>query len=102
MNKVRNWKADCRDMSYKGGPWPRDEFLQWEVEGIDYPSGRGNYYQDDAYLVAAAPAMLEALEACRSEIWRLLDAKGLNAKTMSTWPEILLADAAIKAAKGEA
>lgn len=66
MNRQRNWKADCRDMSYKGGEWPRDEFLQWEVEGIDEPRGRGNYYQDDAYLIAAAPAMLAALEGIAS------------------------------------
>ena len=34
--------------------WPRDEFLQCEVDGIPEPSGRGNYYGPDAALIAAA------------------------------------------------
>lgn len=96
MNRQRNWKADCRDMSYKGGEWPRDEFLQWEVEGIDEPRGRGNYYQDDAYLIAAAPAMLEALETLvytlEDEVFEHDDQKAAMTK----------ARAAIRAAKGEA
>lgn len=55
------WQARCRDVSYKGGDWPRDEFLQWEVYGVDEPPGRGALYREEALLVAAAPELLEAL-----------------------------------------
>lgn len=95
MNRQRNWKADCRDMSYKGGEWPRDQFLQWEVEGIDEPSGRGNYYQEDAYLIAAAPAMLAALED-------LIAGEDAEATLEGYMAASERARAAIRAAKGEA
>ena len=49
--------------------------------------------------VAVNEQMLVALERTRSEIWRLLDAKGVDPKAASEWPEIILADAAIAAAK---
>lgn len=66
------WKASCRDMSYvDGDEWSRDEFLQWEVEGPDVPRGRGDYYQADALLIAAAPDMLDALEQML-RLWRAL------------------------------
>ena len=57
------WKATCRDMTYKGGDWSEDEFLQWEVEGPRAPFGRGDFFQADARLIAAAPDLLEALRA---------------------------------------
>ena len=49
------WTADCRSVSYKGGEWSKEEFLQWEVIGPETPFGRGDFYQADAYLIAAAP-----------------------------------------------
>lgn len=56
------WVASCRSISYAGGEWSEDEFLQWEVDGPRTPYGRGNYFQADALLIAAAPELLEALE----------------------------------------
>lgn len=65
MNKLEHtpgpWRAYCRHMSYKGGIWPEDDFLQWQVDGPVEPSGRGDFNQADALLVAAAPDLLEAL-----------------------------------------
>ncbi len=55
------WRARCRDVSYKGGEWPKSQFLQWEVEGPEVPDGRGEFYQADARLIAAAPDLYEAL-----------------------------------------
>lgn len=48
----------------------------------------------------AAPDLLEALHTCRSELWRLLDAKGVSPKDIRSWPEIVSADAAIAKATG--
>lgn len=54
--------ARCRDVNFPSTgmrleDWPRDEFLQCEVDGIPEPSGRGNYYGPDGagivYAVAA-------------------------------------------------
>lgn len=39
--------------------------------------------------------LLTALRQARSEIWRLLDAKGIDPKQARVWPEIVLADEAI-------
>lgn len=49
----------------------------------------------DAYLIAAAPDLLQALVAARAEIWRLLDAKGVEPKQAREWPEIVAAENAI-------
>lgn len=63
------WVASCRHINYDGGEWSEDEFLQWEVDGPRTPSGRGQFFQADALLIAAAPDLLEAcidaLEALR-------------------------------------
>jgi hypothetical protein len=56
----------------------------------------------NARLIAAAPDMLDALRRARSEIWRLLDVRGIEPKQASEWPEIVCADAAIRKATGEA
>ena len=95
--KKREWVAECRHVSYKGGPWPRNEFLQWEVNGIDVPPGRGYFYQDDAYLVAAAPALLGALESTLD--W--LD-DGNRILSDACAADVKAARAAVAAAKGEA
>jgi len=44
----------------------------------------------------------EALSLARSEIWRLLDVKGVHPKQASEWPEIVLLDAALAAIDAEA
>ena len=62
------WKATCRDMTYKGGDWSEDEFLQWEVEGPRAPFGRGDFFQADARLIAAAPDLLFQLRAAANYI----------------------------------
>jgi hypothetical protein len=51
-------------------------------------------------LLSQRDDLLAALKACRSEIWRLLDAKGITPETARLWPEIVISDAAI--AKAEA
>ena len=96
------WSAVCRHVSYKGGEWPEDEFLQWEVEGpkaVMY--GRGTFYQSDANLVAAAPELLAALKA-------FLDMylSGANSGDWGNWdaekdPEVIAARAAIAKAEGQ-
>jgi hypothetical protein len=76
--------AKCRSVNYVGGEWSRDEFLQWEVTGIDEPSGRGDYYQADAVLIAALDpetvlkliAVVEAAKAYTEE-YRGYQASGL-------------------------
>ena len=59
------WVASCRHIAYKGGEWSEDEFLQWEVDGPRVPHGRGEFFQADAFLIAAAPELLEALVMVR-------------------------------------
>lgn len=54
----------------------------------------------NARLIASAPELLEALVAARSEIWRLLDAKGVEPKQARQWPEIVAAEFAIAKALG--
>ncbi len=57
------WRAMCRDIAYVDGQeWPEEKFLQWEVDGPSVPSGRGEFYQADALLIAAAPELLAALQ----------------------------------------
>ena len=55
----------------------------------------------NAHLIAAAPDLLRELKAARSELWRLLDAKGISPEEARNWPEIVSADAAILKATGE-
>lgn len=45
--------------------------------------------------------LLAALKQARSEIWRLLDTKGVAPNVAKAWPEIMTADAAIARATGE-
>ena len=86
------WVARCRHVNYvEGQEWPEYEFLQWEVEGPRVPNGRGEFFQADARLIAAAPELL-----------------GCCIKALAAWegtgPAILLDDlrAAIAKATGEA
>lgn len=59
--------------------------------------------QKHATLIAAAPELLDALVAARSELWRLLDARGIEPKQAREWPEIVRAEEAIaKAYRGAA
>ena len=60
------WSAECRAVGYKGGEWGKDEFLQWVVCGPEVPSGRGQFFQADARLIAAAPDLLAALQVIAS------------------------------------
>ena len=79
------WKATCRDMTYKGGDWSEDEFLQWEVEGPRAPFGRGDFFQADARLIAAAPDLLEAL--------RQIEAATVDGGTVNTIARAAIAKA---------
>jgi hypothetical protein len=72
------WKAYCRDVGHKENePWPEDEFLQWEVNGPRVPDGRGEFYEADARLIAAAPDLLFQLLAASNYI----DALGGDSKS---------------------
>lgn len=72
------WRAVCRSSAYvEGQEWDEDEFLQWEVHGMRCPRGRGDYFQADAHLIAAAPELygqhqadLVDLELLRGDIVR--------------------------------
>ena len=57
--------------------------------------------EENARLIAAAPDLLDALQRARSEIWSLLDSKGVHPKHARNWPEILAADSAIAKATGK-
>lgn len=92
------WKATCRDMTYKGGDWSEDEFLQWEVEGPRAPFGRGDFFQADARLIAAAPDLLEALHAMLSHTAMLDPSQGFDGFDHSA---VNQARAAIAKAEGE-
>lgn len=83
MAEFREWKAVCRDACYSGGEWPIDRLLQWDIEGVDEPPGRGMFYQDDAYLVAAAPNLYrELLHLVR--LMEPLEDGGLNIPGLAT------------------
>jgi len=94
MSKHTPWKARCRNVSYTGGDWPEDEFLQWEVEGPRTPWGRGEFYQKDAQLIAESPNLLEA---CK----RLIGSLGAMIPDADSDPDIIFARATIAKAEGE-
>lgn len=61
------WKAFCRDTGYvEGEPWSEDRFLQWDIEGPEEPDGRGQFFEKDARLVAAAPDLLAEVRSLRA------------------------------------
>lgn len=57
------WEAYCRDVRYKSGAWPEDEFLQWEINGPSDHTGRGSYMQKDAAAIVALRNHADALLA---------------------------------------
>ena len=65
MTSPGPWKAVCRDVRNPENklPWDEDEFLQWNLEGPRVPPGRGEFYADDVFIIAAAPEMYAALKA---------------------------------------
>ena len=83
------------------GPVPhgrRPNVVNWMgFDSCDLPL---NQQIANARLIAAAPELLSALVAARAEIWRLLDAKGVEPKQAREWPEIVSAEAAIAKATG--
>lgn len=81
------------------GPWP----ITWgpviDIAGIAYvPIASDGSHTANANLIASAPALLATLRAARTELWRLLDAKGISPIDINGWPEIMLADSAISRA----
>lgn len=94
------WRASCRSVAYSDGEWPEDEFLQWEVEGPRYPTGRGDFFQADALLIAAAPELLEALQTLLPMLdeWHEAYPESVGDKEL---PARRLAHAAIMKATGE-
>ena len=64
------WRAVCRDCNNPKNelPWDRHEFLQWELEGPDVPSGRGEFFGEDAHFIAAARDAVGPLLAERDEL----------------------------------
>lgn len=94
------WAASCRDIGYEGGDWPEDEFLQWEVHGPRVPWGRGEFFQADARLIAAAPELLDALEKVNE--WACFASEeDVSARLMALQQIGVLARAAIAKATGE-
>ena len=56
------WRAYCRDNS---STFDRSRFLQWELEGPEVPSGRGEFFGEDAcYIAALSPEVVLAMIAC--------------------------------------
>lgn len=53
----------------------------------------------NAKKIAVHDALVAALEAARSELWRLLDVKGVEPQEIRRWPEIVSCDAALALAK---
>lgn len=88
------------------GPW--DGWDGWSVEdaaGTAVCDAHGSQLdgarEANARLIAAAPDLLYALVAARSELWRLLDLRGIEPKQAREWPEIVRAEEAIaKAYRG--
>ena len=73
------WEAYCRDVRYKSGAWPEDEFLQWEINGPSDHTGRGSYMQKDAAAIAARRNHADALIAVA------LAAKALVTETAASY-----------------
>lgn len=78
------WKAECRSVCYTGGEWPEDEFLQWEVRGPKVPSGRGDFMQADAVLIAAAPDLHRELSHLVALLEPLEQSGALNVPGLAT------------------
>lgn len=72
MHTPGPWTAYCRSVLHvEGQPWPEDEFLQWEIVGPRVPSGRGEFFEADARLIAAAPELLLAAQGLIGKFERL-------------------------------
>jgi len=96
------WTATCRHASYVSGPWPEDEFLQWEVEGPSVPWGRGDFHQADAYLVAAAPDLYEALSDLVGLAYMAMRGANRDGGEFNADDELADARGALAKARGEA
>ena len=88
------------------GPW--DGWDGWSVEDATgavvcdaHGSQLNGRREANARLIAAAPELLDALQAAKLELWRLLDSKGIEPKAIREWPEIKQSEAAIAKATGE-
>lgn len=99
-------------MSHTPGPWTVNElmfggevsehhiFIEPDVAVIERKvAGHDQHDMADARLIAAAPAMLEALEALANEYGPHTGRMAVNAPRRAMW---FNARAAIRAAKGEA
>jgi hypothetical protein len=79
---LRKEKADAKYQAYKA---------EW--------SAKYDKRVADAHKIAVHDELVAVLEMARSEIWTLLDAKGVAPKDAILWPEIVTCDAAILKAK---
>ena len=82
------WKAYALDVGNDGtkDSWDLGAGLGWDIDGPPEPQLRGQFAKAaDAYLIAAAPDLLEACDGALKEIRSLLDTYGLRGTYPSLW-----------------